>query len=57
MVYKHEIEEKGVFKWCTIFNLFKLLELFQNYGPIISLSIWYVATLLNQGFTCGYIHL
>ena len=29
MVYQHEIEEKGVFKWCTICNLYKLLKLFK----------------------------
>ena len=46
MAYQHEIEEKEVFKWCTIFNIFKLLKLFQNYNPI-SLT-WYVTTLLNQ---------
>ena len=33
MVYQHEIEEKGVFKWCTIFNLYKLLKLFQSCSP------------------------
>ena len=32
MVYQHEIEEKGVLKLCTIFNLYKLLKLFQNYN-------------------------
>ena len=56
MVYQHEIEKKEGFKWCTIFNLFKLLKLFQNYNLFISVTIWYVTTLLNLGFTCGNMH-
>ena len=56
MVYQHEIEEKEGFKWCTIFNLFKLLKLFQNYTPINSVKSWYMTTLLNLGFTCGNTH-
>ena len=38
MVYQHEIEEKEGFKWYTIFHLFKLLELFQNYNPYIGIQ-------------------
>ena len=57
MLYQHEIEEKGVFKLCTIFNLYKLLKLFQTATPIITLTIWYVTAFLNQGFTCGNTHL
>ena len=30
-------------------------NLFQNFTPIISLTIWYVTTLLNLGFTCSNI--
>ena len=33
MVYQHKIQGKEVFTWYSIFNIYKLLKLFQNYNP------------------------
>ena len=57
MVYQHEIEEKEFLNGVPLLTFSNFVSIVSKLTPIISLAIWYMTTLLLQGFAGGKIYL